>query len=393
MANSNRYPVQGAARDYRRLPREERRYPRPDNDNDPNRPRPRPRKPRPLIPANDNRPVPKVGDWSQPRPPRLPGWARWLSRFMRLYPLIGAALTLWELYELYQYYQKKGVSSSDYVFCHEPNIPPGVHKPKWMHAPGFCGDQLPHAPGTGEWTPGSPWWVDYIEYPNAIHGKIWYPHDSRKFDSNPGTPPVEDDVPVIFPRPWIDPDYPGIWEDPFPDPLKPDTPFPRPKPPQRPDPRNRPDDRTRPDPRLPPRPRLPEDRVSEEPTFRPKPDWRTEPYPRRPPPRERERKLRIRDLPNQRLRRTLGWLLSAASEGGDFLDIMYGALPDNLQNDDANMSEKFQTVFANLDKVDFDEFVSELWQNEVQDRYFGKGFKDMTSALEEFGLELPSLKI
>ena len=86
-------------------------------------------------------------------------------------------------------------------------------------------------------------------------------------------------------------------------------------------------------------------------------------------------------------------MLSAASEGGDFLDIMYGALPDHLQNDDANMSEKFQTVFSNLDKVDFDEFVSELWQNEVQDRYLGKGFSDMTSALEEFGLELPSLKI
>ena len=98
-------------------------------------------------------------------------------------------------------------------------------------------------------------------------------------------------------------------------------------------------------------------------------------------------------MPNQKLRRTLGWLISAASEGGDFLDIMYGALPKELQSDDANMAEKFETVFKNLDKVDFDKFVSDLWQNEVSDRYFGKGFGDMSDALEEFGLELPTLKL
>ena len=98
-------------------------------------------------------------------------------------------------------------------------------------------------------------------------------------------------------------------------------------------------------------------------------------------------------MPNQKLRRTLGRLISAASEGGDFLDIMYGALPKELQSDDANMAEKFETVFKNLDKVDFDKFVSDLWQNEVSDRYFGKGFGDMSDALEEFGLELQTLKL
>ena len=106
MVNTNRYPRQGAARDYRRQPRDERRLPRPDNDNNPNRPRPRPRRPLPLIPANDNRPVPKVGEWSYSRPPRLPGYKRWLRLFLRLNPLIGAALTLWELYDLYRWYQE-----------------------------------------------------------------------------------------------------------------------------------------------------------------------------------------------------------------------------------------------------------------------------------------------
>ena len=56
-------------------------------------------------------------------------------------------------------------------------------------------------------------------------------------------------------------------------------------------------------------------------------------------------------------------------------------------------AEKFDKVFRNLDKVDFTEAVNNIWTNHVEDRYFGKGFKDMTDALEAFGLELPSLKL
>ena len=264
MVNSNRYPRQGAARDYRRLPREERRYPRPDNDNDPNRPRPRPRKPRPLIPANDNRPVPKVGDWSQPRPPRLPGWARWLGRFMRLYPVIGALLTLYELYELYEYYQGRsdpGVPDH----CSDPSDFYPLRAATWLHTPAVCTEFIGPT-GGDNWGPGNPWyntWQGRV-LPWPFSGERWLRMDAYLYDSDPGENPLDPKT-LPWPRPWIDPDFPGIYDNPFPDPLQPTEPFPRPRKPLRPDPRNRPDDRTHPDPRLPPRPRLPEDRVSRSP--------------------------------------------------------------------------------------------------------------------------------
>ena len=113
MARSNRYPNRGAvARDYRR-DRPTRWVP--DNDNDPRwrRPRELPRKPTPLIPANDNRPVPKVSDWSYSRPPKIPGYLRWMRRILWIAGPLGWALTAWELYQLWQEYQQ--LQEPDYL--------------------------------------------------------------------------------------------------------------------------------------------------------------------------------------------------------------------------------------------------------------------------------------
>lgn len=398
MAISNRYPTarHQVARDYRRDRPERRyrpRYPTPDNDNKPGW---KPRKPVPLIPANDNRPVPKVSDWSYSRPPRLPGYKRWLRLFLRLNPLIGAALTLWELYDLYRWYQEyleRGLhpEGSNRLTCANDN-------PAWSRRMSFwygSGDLLicesfwypPGAPEPGQsntWSPFSQWWVEWENRPEVDPNNWWWMRATR-FPTDPGGNPTWIPEDGFYPKPWtppfLEPDIrPPPWDEPFVEPN-------RPLPPTPPRPRYKPDKR------LPEKPLLPEDTFRDEPTFRPQPDGRDHPLPRRPRKRERERKVRLRDMPNKRLRRIMGWLLSAASEGGDFLDIMYGALPKKLQNEDADMSEKFQTVFTNLDKVDFDKFVSDLWQNEVNDRYFGKGFKDMSDALEAFGLELPTLKI
>ena len=385
--NSNRFPGRQVARDYR-SDRPVRRYPVPDNDNKPGwRP---PRKPLPLIPANDNRPVPKVGEWSFSRPPRIPGYLKWLRRILRLHPVIGIGLTLWELYDLYQWYMSAGPAAGQYWFCREATRPGRGYRWGNKHTDPnrpaeVCTTSTGWAEPTGTWAPQHPWYIEFEQWINSLTGgRRKHPIQAWRYDvdpgfDGPGFPPQSKPTPWV--EPWLPPNVrPDPWIEPFVEPYRPLPPTP-----PRPRYRRRRDDRDR--------PTLPEDRVSDEPTFEPRPDWRTEPYPRKPHKRERERKVRLKDMPNKRLRRVFGWLLSAASEGGDFLDIMYGALPKELQKDDANMSEKFETVFKNLDKVDFDKFVSDLWQNEVSDRYFGKGFEDMSDALESFGLELPSLKL
>lgn len=190
-------------------------------------------------------------------------------------------------------------------------------------------------------------------------------------------PPVPALVPgaVILP-PWLPKPVPHPWLDPLPSPALP-QPRPLPHPPY-----NKPHFG------------LPEASVrgvgrSE---YRSNPGPNAEPL-RRPRRNERERKIRIRDMPNKRTRRILGWLVSAASEAGDFLDSLYDALPKELRSSDDNTAQKFDKVFRNLDKVDFTEAVNNLIANQVEDRYFGKGFGDMADALEEFGIELPTLKL
>lgn len=386
---SNRYPANLARRDYRRPTPKPRWYPTPDNDNTPGR-RPRPK---PWIPANDNRPVPTPAEWAVPKQPRVPGYRKFLRRALHALPLINAGYVVWNLLN-----GPPRIDPAAYGFTLVCRVPGPIDIWTWAtgNSSNTCavpnqstaGGSSPENfviparnnpnPGTvrrdtirGYITTGSNRGTQLEEWTRAIRYGVSYP---------PGYP-----VPDEEPFPW--PRFPlEVWPDPWIDPFIP------PGYPPLPEPRARP--RPRP---LQPTPRLPEDRVSEEPRYPPRPEFRPrpepEPLPRRPRKYERERKIRIKDIPNKRLRRVLGWLISAASEAGDFLDILYDALPDSLTNSDADTAEKFETVFKNLDKVDFDEFVSELWQNEVQDRYFGKGFGDMTSALEEFGLELPSLKL
>lgn len=383
-SKTNRYPTRGAvARDYRRD--RPTKY-TPDNDN---RPRPKPR-PKPWIPVNDNRPVPKVTDWSVAPYPKIPGWARWARRALRLAGPLGLALTLWDLWDLYNWLrQQEGwdpAPGDGYRWCSDRD------SGTWPMGPSVrfgtqnlsCTEGLGYGATVPSWEPGRPWlWTGQQR---VVSGRMrTKPMEGFYYPSDPGVVPEWKPGRLEpLPPPDLEPDLrPPPWLDPWREPLRPD-----PKYPPRP--------RTRPDPR-PERPRLPEDRVDEEPTnedptFRPKPpDPR--PRPRRPRKDERERKIRIEDMPNKRLRRILGWILSAASEGGDFLEALYDALPDHLQHKDDTLAQKFDKVFRNLDEVDFTEAVNNIWTNQVEDRYFGKGFGDMSDALEEFGIELPTLKL
>jgi len=378
---TNRYPSRQVARDYRNV-RPDRRVWLPDNDNKPGW---KPPRPRPWIPANDNRPVPKLSEWSLSPLPKVPGWARWARNFMRILGPLGWALTAYELWELYQWYMSQGSASpAEYWFCHNATRPGRGYQ--WENDPGPCTTSAGWASDTGNWGVAYPWYVEYEQWRATVPAgaRRKNPIQAWRYSSDPGFP--AGDPPVTSePRPWVEPDLrpdlrPPPWEDPWVEPYRPLPKFP-PRP------------RTRRDPRVEDRPKLPEDKVSEEPVFRPKPDWRTEPYPRKPRKRERERKVRLKDMPNQRLRRLLGWLLSAASESGDFLEALYDSLPGDLKSEKDTMAQKFDKVFRNLDKVDFTEAVNNIWTNHVEDRYFGKGFKDMTDALEAFGLELPSLKL
>lgn len=377
MAQTNRYPALQPSRDFRRPA--ERRF-TPANDN---KPRPRPK---PWIPANDNRPVPKPGQWAVSRPPRVPGYSRWLRLFRLANPWLLAALTAWELYELYRYYQEGGLMPKEwtgYHYCGPDNpIRNQVNDFLGMSITGLSCSARSYS--TPHWVEGVNQWYwrggdCFRLLPNLPCNVMSEPYEAWFYPQAPSYPPfIGPDLPPLplpeFPSPPI-----PVSDDPFVEPLRP-TPRPRPRP-------------VRPRPGVPPRPRLPEDTVTGP---APQPVGRPAPRPvtvRRPRRGERERKIRIADMPNQRMRRILGWILSAASEGGDFLDSLYDALPDELKNDTDTMAEKFDKVFRNLDKVDFTEAVNNIWRNHVEDRYFGKAFGDMADAFEEFGLELPTLRL
>ena len=320
--NSNRYPRAGAvARDYRR-PRTDptRRYPTPDNDNNPNRPRPRPK---PWIPDNDNRPVPKPTDWSLSEPPRVPGYYKWLRRFARLHPLLPLGLGVWQWYQ-----SDPRFNPGDYGFTLVCQIPgPYTHL---CYAAGAAGNNC----GTPNQPVCSTTEDDFTIPPR----------------SNPTPNTVRRDViRYMFQTSTARGTIMQVW--------KREIPYGQGYPGYEPDGRPRwyPDG----DPWPEPWPRLPR---------RPLP-WmipllsRGVPY-RKPrairdlnlnirgvlgcrrirsilsrlPCRSlgrslslhrcrasrvsgRERKIRIEDLPNRKLRRILGWMLSAASESGDFLKV------------------------------------------------------------------------
>ena len=159
---SNRYPERQVARDYRR-DRPVRRYPTPDNDNKPGwRP---PKRPLPLIPANDNRPVPKVDEWSFSKPPKIPGWMKYIRRVLRLHPLIGTALTLWELYDLYQWYMSQGAEPGGYWFCRARQRPGTTYGYYRDHTtptrPAVTCSTASGWPTSVGWHPNRPWYVEY----------------------------------------------------------------------------------------------------------------------------------------------------------------------------------------------------------------------------------------
>lgn len=373
MAQTNRYPAVARDRDYRRPTRKL----VPANDN-----LRLPKRPVPYIPANDNRPVPKPTEWALSRPPRLPGFRRWSRLFFRLYPPLAWLLTLYDLYELWRYYQEGGLwpKPSNYVHCTDPFPEARDIRAMWF-APNICSSYTPGPFTTTSrpWSPSRPWL--HKMFPRATWAQSrWYTEERWFYPEDPGTPVIRPPIDPLPPPEF--PDVPLIppYDWPLVEPLRPRDPFPD---------RRRPRDR-----RLEPlRPRLPEDRVSEEPSNPREPDIPIVRLPEPPGPRVRERKWRVRDMPNQKLRRFLGWLISAASEAGDFLDALYDALPDDLRSSKDGTAEKFDKVFRNLDKVDFTEAVSNLWQNQVTDRYYGQGFGAMADALEDFGLELPSLRL
>lgn len=378
MAKTNRYPMPREKRDYRPF-RPPSRRPYPLNDN---------KRGFPGLPANDNFPMPSPADLL-PNKVRIPGYRKWQRAMLRAMPYGW----LYGVVGMYPWYQPGGMPDfAAYGFrllCKigPPPIRRGMSYGQY-DAPNACGVPA-YANNSMETFPGVPasngrsYTIAYTSEPPVAEGgtlgiqleEWWRPARWQggprpgEIPAMPGYKPpkiyIPPDLPRVDPHPWFDPfKPPGYPEQP---PI------------------------SRPPYRRPEREPLPEDRVYGD--ADPLPEPPPTPLPRPPRKRERERKIRIKDMPNQRLRRILGWLLSAASEGGDFLESLYDALPDALQSDNDTMADKFDKVFKNLDKVDFTKAVDNLWTNQVEDRYFGKGFKDMTDALEDFGIELPSLKL
>lgn len=378
MARTNRFPIPREKRDYRPF-RPPSRRPYALNDN---------KHGFPGLPANDNYPMPSPADMF-PNKVRIPGYRKWQRIVTRAMPygwLYGVVGFLPWLTPTVM------PDPSRYGFILLCKIgPPPIRKGMsygQYDAPNACGVPA-YANNSMETFPGIPasngrsYTIAYTSEPPVAEGgtlgiqleEWWRParwQGGPAPGEYPASPPAR--PPTTYLPPNL-PDYlPHPWLDPFKPPLLPEYP-PLPRPPYR-----------RPD-----KPYLPEDREVGDIDPLPKPP--PQPLPRTPRKRERERKIRIKDLPNMRLRRILGWLLSAASESGDFLESLYDALPDTLQSEDDTMADKFDKVFKNLDKVDFTKAVDNLWTNQVEDRYFGKGFSDMTDALESFGVELPSLKL
>lgn len=379
MALTNRYPrVARPRRDYPSSRPTPRKRPVADNDNRRNR-----------VPANDN--VPSPLDFA-PLEHGLRNTRVWRRLFRRLSPYgyVSGAVGLipWLLPD-----QMPNLSSYGFqLICRiAPAIPRagvsmGANAPNACGVPAYSMYALDNAPPIPSPNGGGLAIAYTSEPPVAVGGDLgvqleeWWRPPTWQGGPAPGAyPPVPQLVPGSIILPPNLPEWqpmPHPWIDPLPNPNAPTVP------PLAHPPYNK------------PHVGLPEASIRGRGRTEKIPTRAEEPQPlRRPRRRERERKIRIADMPDKRMRRLLGWLISAASEGGDFLDSLYDALPDSLRSSDDDTAAKFNKVFFNLDKVDFTEAVQNLIANQVEDRYFGKGFGDMTSALEDFGVELPSLKL
>lgn len=111
--------------------------------------------------------------------------------------------------------------------------------------------------------------------------------------------------------------------------------------------------------------------------------------PGRPTKGTKERKVAV----NGQVRKWLGWLVSTASEFGDFLDALHDALPKDLQAENGTMKDKFDAVYRNLDKVDMLDAVQNLVENQVTDKYYADVFEKFQKGLDQFGIEVTALRL
>ena len=90
----------------------------------------------------------------------------------------------------------------------------------------------------------------------------------------------------------------------------------------------------------------------------------------RPKPHTKERKFMLALNP----RSGLGLLYNAASEGKDFVECFYEALPKELQKLrgwDHTIPNMLRVVWDNFDKIDWEAAFQNLVENEIEDRLFG----------------------
>lgn len=362
--------------------------------------------PRPAMPFGKRVPLPGK------LPVVMPRVAFPLGRMAgRLFPWLGLGLLAWELWMLYQNYappedmngcraikpdRRQYYGYLPYDFCFSDSGVLDLMQPVW-------------SPGYNAW---------YIVQPNndppnpnrqeSVSFKVLNPAEFHPVPGRDFTPPPGETIPYLPPQPmfpvvpWVPIAVPPLSPQPLPIPRPPFVPeYPNPEQPPGPvvipPPRPGLEPNPQPVPWSPPHTGFPSDPDAEAgPGKRPRPGRRPrpeptpqpEPFPARRPGRgKKERKLR--GTAGQR--RLLGWLLSAASEAGDLLEALHDALPKDFQGKDHPKS-MFEALYKHWDKVNMDEAFANIWNNQVEDKYFGEFFKAFQDAASEAGLDFPSLR-
>jgi len=369
---SNRYPALARA-----LPAPAPDYPRPAprvpaNDNIPRRA---------PVPANDNVPRP-FEPLRAPARRLFPGLAG--RTIGRLIPLFGIALLAYDLWQLWQWLQQgqnsnhasEGVCVPESGFINPTNP---TDRWGWRGPPLLCANNP--GPGIGlptsipPYTTGYPYLflmhLAYFSTQEIQDHRWWYYPDGwngvNPLESVPDQPRY---IPSFQPDPWYIP-----WFDPFVPPL---LPQPRPDPGPvwgKPNPPNRPE-------------------TSEKGSYVPgsaSPRPEVAPLPGRPPRGVKERK--VQGSKGSWFRKYGGKLLSAASEGGDLLDVLHDALPDEFQAEGNTMKDKLEALYLHQDKIDMQKAVQGIWENHQEDRIWGHGFQKVQELFDSYGIDLGSLRL
>lgn len=328
-----------------------------------------PGQPRPFGPFGKRLPLPgRI-------PPVVPRIALpWLRVFSRLNPWLFAALTLYELWQLYQEWSPPG----DRSMC--ARLPKPYPQYVSYTGYGFCWSDTPYNPGVTfhrNWSPAHPYLTQHQprNFPtHKRHESLWWKKIPAT-DPHPEMPPVGLPEPVpafilppqpmFVPFPWIPIAVPPLSPMPAPIPRPPFIPmFPNPEEGYSP-------------------------RGNEAPNYprrvKPKPKPQPKLNPRPPGRGTKERKL----SGTAQQRKFLGWLLSGASEAGDILEALHDALPKEFQGRD-HWASMFEHLYKHWDKVDMNEAFTNIWNNQVSDRYYGKAFQELQDALSEAGFDFPS---